>query len=139
MTHAFPKRRTSDLRNPPDGIDVRQNLGRAGFACHDIVFDALHANAEQRRGKADLVAIARNGVFVKDQLVGHSVIPAKAGTHLRRLPAGQRLRSKNKSRQSGLAFSIRRSEEHTSELQSLMRISYAVFCLKKKKKQKSSM
>src|SRR3546814_2223071 len=29
----------------------------------------------------------------------------------------------------------RRSEEHTSELQSLMRISYAVFCLKNKKKQ----
>src|SRR3546814_5241496 len=29
-----------------------------------------------------------------------------------------------------------RSEEHTSELQSLMRISYAVFCLKKKKLQK---
>src|SRR3546814_2030247 len=28
-----------------------------------------------------------------------------------------------------------RSEEHTSELQSLMRISYAVFCLKKKKQQ----
>src|SRR3546814_5446551 len=31
-----------------------------------------------------------------------------------------------------------RSEEHTSELQSLMRISYAVFCLKKKKKAKQS-
>src|SRR3546814_1374746 len=30
-----------------------------------------------------------------------------------------------------------RSEEHTSELQSLMRISYAVFCLKKKKKHKT--
>src|SRR3546814_9483052 len=30
----------------------------------------------------------------------------------------------------------RRSEEHTSELHSLMRISYAVFCLKKKKTQK---
>src|SRR3546814_5521408 len=30
-----------------------------------------------------------------------------------------------------------RSEEHTSELQSLMRISYAVFCLKKKKKMKT--
>src|SRR3546814_6719551 len=30
--------------------------------------------------------------------------------------------------------SISRSEEHTSELQSLMRISYAVFCLKKKNK-----
>src|SRR3546814_4361996 len=33
---------------------------------------------------------------------------------------------------------IRRSEEHTSELQSLMRISYAVFCLKKKKTTKYS-
>src|SRR3546814_2008720 len=32
--------------------------------------------------------------------------------------------------------SISRSEEHTSELQSLMRISYAVFCLKKKKTHK---
>src|SRR3546814_10737963 len=31
-----------------------------------------------------------------------------------------------------------RSEEHTSELQSLMRISYAVFCLKKKKKKKTN-
>src|SRR3546814_10511465 len=31
----------------------------------------------------------------------------------------------------------RRSEEHTSELQSLMRISYAVFCLKKKKTQQN--
>src|SRR3546814_7107372 len=31
-----------------------------------------------------------------------------------------------------LAFQESRSEEHTSELQSLMRISYAVFCLKKK-------
>src|SRR3546814_10196405 len=32
----------------------------------------------------------------------------------------------------------RRSEEHTSELQSLMRISYAVFCLKKKKKKQQT-
>src|SRR3546814_3362676 len=34
---------------------------------------------------------------------------------------------------SGKQFFELRSEEHTSELQSLMRISYAVFCLKKKK------
>src|SRR3546814_1850728 len=32
------------------------------------------------------------------------------------------------------SYVTKRSEEHTSELQSLMRISYAVFCLKKKKK-----
>src|SRR3546814_1912878 len=36
---------------------------------------------------------------------------------------------------SGIYLHTPRSEEHTSELQSLMRISYAVFCLKKKKKQ----
>src|SRR3546814_18962466 len=35
---------------------------------------------------------------------------------------------------SGGGGGLGRSEEHTSELQSLMRISYAVFCLKKKKK-----
>src|SRR3546814_8448340 len=35
---------------------------------------------------------------------------------------------------SGMMRWTSRSEEHTSELQSLMRISYAVFCLKKKKK-----
>src|SRR3546814_7585977 len=36
-------------------------------------------------------------------------------------------------RHGGARFKPGRSEEHTSELQSLMRISYAVFCLKKKK------
>src|SRR3546814_2528013 len=35
---------------------------------------------------------------------------------------------------AGLVARLKRSEEHTSELQSLMRISYAVFCLKKKNK-----
>src|SRR3546814_10177092 len=38
----------------------------------------------------------------------------------------------------GLIAFIQRSEEHTSELQSLMRISYAVFCLKKKKTKSNS-
>src|SRR3546814_5220232 len=36
--------------------------------------------------------------------------------------------------EAGIATETLRSEEHTSELQSLMRISYAVFCLKKKTK-----
>src|SRR3546814_6814849 len=46
---------------------------------------------------------------------------------------GLRLRQPfQQARQAGL--DPVRSEEHTSELQSLMRISYAVFCLKKKKK-----
>src|SRR3546814_3907421 len=37
-----------------------------------------------------------------------------------------------------ILHSADRSEEHTSELQSLMRISYAVFCLKKKKQHKTT-
>src|SRR3546814_4623717 len=37
------------------------------------------------------------------------------------------------TRKPKMSSAIQRSEEHTSELQSLMRISYAVFCLKKKK------
>src|SRR3546814_4000652 len=37
--------------------------------------------------------------------------------------------------QTEISENLLRSEEHTSELQSLMRISYAVFCLKKKNKQ----
>src|SRR3546814_4936180 len=42
------------------------------------------------------------------------------------------------NKQWGSAPAILRSEEHTSELQSLMRISYAVFCLKKKKTKKNT-
>src|SRR3546814_5737170 len=55
----------------------------------------------------------------------------KDGTYYLYFPARDKSKDKN-----GLgAFRIGRSEEHTSELQSLMRISYAVFCLKKKKHQ----
>src|SRR3546814_10768204 len=41
-------------------------------------------------------------------------------------------RAPQRTSEGGGAFATMRSEEHTSELQSLMRISYAVFCLKKK-------
>src|SRR3546814_2560543 len=43
------------------------------------------------------------------------------------------LADRHHHRQRHTAFASRRSEEHTSELQSLLRISYAVFCLKKNK------
>src|SRR3546814_10476413 len=48
------------------------------------------------------------------------------------LVASKRNRRKVKADVAGLALNLARSEEHTSELQSLMRTSYAVFCLKKK-------
>src|SRR3546814_9794625 len=52
--------------------------------------------------------------------------PGNTKTTGRRLPTRRRLNCANQ-----------RSEEHTSELQSLMRISYAVFCLKKQKHTKN--
>src|SRR3546814_7424606 len=53
---------------------------------------------------------------------------------------GKRLHVLVKPSRAGLRTNlvINRSEEHTSELQSLMRISYAVFCLKKKNKKQQS-
>src|SRR3546814_4596527 len=57
--------------------------------------------------------------------------------NLRRFSSSTLLHWERRSGESFTSSSIRawgeRSEEHTSELQSLMRISYAVFCLKKKK------
>src|SRR3546814_2897811 len=43
------------------------------------------------------------------------------------------VRGETERRRGGSALGVGRSEEHTSELQSLMRISYAVFCLQKQK------
>src|SRR3546814_11154159 len=43
----------------------------------------------------------------------------------------------NRAKRKACKRKVKRSEEHTSELQSLMRISYAVFCLKKKKMKKN--
>src|SRR3546814_6965384 len=54
-------------------------------------------------------------------------------------PAGPvGIEAAQRAQHGGLART-RRSEEHTSELQSLMRISYAVICLKKKKKKLTKM
>src|SRR3546814_4572642 len=72
------------------------------------------------------------------QLVDFSVWPTmKGGTPKKRhISSTEKARLSSICASSGLIVSCchcMRSEEHTSELQSLMRISYAVFCLKKKK------
>src|SRR3546814_5615447 len=66
----------------------------------------------------------------------HGHRPGRRGRH----PAVDRIRARapeplrrSHPRPGRRATTSARSEEHTSELQSLMRISYAVFCLKKKK------
>src|SRR3546814_6644799 len=66
-------------------------------------------------------------------------LPRRAGQaavrrRVRRLPRHRR-QGQSRAGRAGpdrRLLDVRRSEEHTSELQSLMRISYAVFCLKKK-------
>src|SRR3546814_2965124 len=76
----------------------------------------------------------RNGRHGKRQRgAGHRTVPRLGAQILpERNPAARRALAQGRRRRP------RRSEEHTSELQSLMRISYAVFCLKKKKQQKNT-
>src|SRR3546814_2648047 len=73
----------------------------------------------------------------EEAFFGLSGIPRAAASarksgSLMRSPKAWLRASKRSSESSGGAIRARRSEEHTSELQSLMRISYAVFCLKTK-------
>src|SRR3546814_7691084 len=79
-------------------------------------------------------AISRRGDL---QDLANRLDPEGAAMCVNEAPQDLRRRSSSAWAKNALAsFSIslaRRSEEHTSELQSLMRISYAVFCLKKKK------
>src|SRR3546814_5984981 len=64
------------------------------------------------------------------------VIVLEVDSEKRRISLGLKQAQSNPWGAFAEAHPVGRSEEHTSELQSLMRISYAVFCLKKKKKTK---
>src|SRR3546814_2053101 len=86
-----------------------------------------------RRGRGvDIVTVEAEPGFEAQGVAG-----AEAdGFHFRlgQQPAGEVFRLISRQRDfTAILAGIARSEEHTSELQSLMRISYAVFCLKKKK------
>src|SRR3546814_5239102 len=74
------------------------------------------------KGQKQVALLAKDAVPVEQLYAATLTNPGDA----RPRPLTLRLRAQNDER----------SEEHTSELQSLMRISYAVFCLKKKKTQK---
>src|SRR3546814_7583250 len=74
-------------------------------------------------------------VGIEPDLHGHRGARDRHGTDDRAgHPALRRHAGRSRAGRSGMrGRQMPRSEEHTSELQSLMRISYAVFCLKKKK------
>src|SRR3546814_2062700 len=111
---------TSDLVTNPAG---RVRL-RAG-ACR----------RSQTRGQAGAEAEASHAIACEAGRARRAVSGAgesargRAGANA----GGRRLRTDPRGRHAV------RSEEHTSELQSLMRISYAVFCLKKKTKQDNTL
>src|SRR3546814_4757928 len=65
----------------------------------------------------------------------HAAAPLARLYGLAGMPCPFHPQSRRRTGNIAAMVKINRSEEHTSELQSLMRISYAVFCLKKKKTQ----
>src|SRR3546814_2661730 len=84
---------------------------------------------------ADAIAGRRDRVFLVSKVYPHNAgraqVAAACERSLRRLGT-DRLDLYLLHWRGGVPLAETRSEEHTSELQSLMRISYAVFCLKKK-------
>src|SRR3546814_7638110 len=112
MTHLFPTRRSSDLSN------------QASLLLHLTGESAWEQDLP--RMAQGLLNMQRNGAWrtTTANLLGSLAIE-KFSQHYESTPLSGQLRI-------ALAKEgeIQRSEEHTSELQSLMRISYAVFCLK---------
>src|SRR3546814_7350879 len=95
------------------------------------VFHELFENARRHRDRAEPVTVVVEAVQDGDRCLvtvtdDGGGIPA--GRHEEAFGEGAVLDRSGGGLGLGLAI---RSEEHTSELQSLMRISYAVFCLKK--------
>src|SRR3546814_8857909 len=88
----------------------------------------LRRNGERPRPD-DLVPPARDRVLARRREAEQHVPVRRQPRNLSRAPE---LEGVGTVMEKGHVGDAQRSEEHTSELQSLMRISYAVFCLKKK-------
>src|SRR3546814_3413279 len=90
-----------------------EQLTEVGAGGGGKLFERLVAQRRQKaRGVGDISGLA-------------GLAPVRNGCEERRIGLDQQLFQRQR-------FGCFRSEEHTSELQSLLRISYAVFCLKKK-------
>src|SRR3546814_1732713 len=120
MTHSFPTQRSSDL-SWKVGVDFKPVAG-----------SLFYANVTKGYKAGSFPTIGAATVSQYRPVVQESVITYEAGFKQELFDRSVLLTG------AGFYYDYRnkqlRSEEHTSELQSLMRISYAVFCLKKKKK-----
>src|SRR3546814_1842696 len=122
LTHSFPTRRSSDLvwllhALRGDGAD-REIAGPFRNDGEVLVVTTLRLRP--------LLCVEAGRLVLLDQGID--------GAGLGALRRGRRRSEHRFALAPGVELGVARSEEHTSELQSLMRISYAVFCLKNKKK-----
>src|SRR3546814_9383332 len=115
MTHSFPTRRSSDLYRRAHQYE-RNRSRRLAFVSPCVPVSLLHGDIAGMQLHLRSIVELQPDPALYDNVIVNGLRSMHAGT---------------------VGFEQlcqpRRSEEHTSELQSLMRISYAVFCLKKKK------
>src|SRR3546814_2267499 len=122
LTHAFPTRRSSDLfrhqqHGATRGVAAKQRALRT--------LQHLHVFEIEQLAGAGTIAGSLRALATRRDHVGEVDADRRRGAQILREAA-------DRERGAVRAEALVRSEEHTSELQSLMRISYAVFCLKKK-------
>src|SRR3546814_4527036 len=111
MTHSFPTRRPTDL-----GMKARL-LGN--HRREQRGFENVEGKAQAKIARTLEQQAGEPAVAADMKLIGHMAGRQRHAIEVGDVPGGKDMPP-------------RRSEEHPSELQSLMRISYAVFCLKKK-------
>src|SRR3546814_9892810 len=143
MTNPFPTRSSSDLfEEAPAPAVAPPRIAREAVRVvldHDKPAGGLAGPADSSRGQ--IVGRSLVELLHQDGAVG-KMASAAVGLDAFRLRVDDvefsraLLAQDRESTEIGPVFPVIRSEEHTSELQSLMRISYAVFCLKNKTNKK---
>src|SRR3546814_4295552 len=107
---------------------------------YQSLLTTLNANEFLTKERTVLLArvLASSDIGLEPDILNGSKMPKSEDTVvLFATPAADPIRPTPEYQLAALTLQLR-SEEHTSELQSLMRISYAVFCLKKKKTKKQT-
>src|SRR3546814_9624796 len=139
MTHSFPTRRSSDLRIYYYDWQVRQMCAVDGCVkvYETVVLPAAKFDRYGNIGvKNERYAGALDEYYFKTEdkylRTGNPTL-IRSTTRIIRRSDGMVLGEATRYGRGGGDMHGPRSEEHTSEHQSLMRISYAVICLKKKK------
>src|SRR3546814_5751396 len=141
MTHSCPTRRSSDLES--DGETSGDATGElvvrfSSLATAGVILASVSGSILGWNEVRSLEGLTTTGygllLLSKVSAVG-GMAGLGAYNHYRLIPALRKGKRRAALRQMRTSLALR-SEEHTSELQSLMRISYAVFCLKKKRTKK---